>query len=124
MNTSTALEGYPKNLPDAPAVSFGLFFKILPLVLFIAFFFPNTRIEPFSESMLAWRWLILALGTGLILVRFFSTQDPLLSSSPLRFGMTGLFTMTFLWCGVSIIESVNPLLAFAKWVVFLIFLLF
>jgi O-antigen ligase len=124
MNTSTALEGYPKDLPDAPAESLGLFLKTLPLVLFIAFFFPNTRIEPFSESMLTWRWFILALSTGLILLRFFSTQDPLISSSPLRFRMTGLFTMTFLWCGVSIIESVNPPLAFAKWAVFLIFLFF
>jgi O-antigen ligase len=124
MNTSTALEGYPKDLPDAPAVRFGPFFKILPLVLFIAFFFPNTRIEPFSESMLLWRWVALGLVTGLILLRFFSTQDHLSSSSPLRFGMTGWFTMTFIWCGVSIIESVNPSLAFAKWAVFLIFLFF
>jgi O-antigen ligase len=97
-----------------------------PIVLFIAFFFPNTRIEPFSESMIAGRWLALFAVAGGILVHWLLSKSISLSS-PHRGSLTGLeimFLLSFSWLGISIVESVNPPLSFSKWGVFLIFSFF
>ncbi len=97
-----------------------------PIVLFIAFFFPNTRIEPLSESMIAGRWLALFAISGGISVHWLLSKSISLSSSR-RGSLTGLeimFLLSFSWLGISIVESVNPPLSFSKWGVFLIFSFF
>ncbi len=98
----------------------------LPFLLFLAFFFPNTRIEPLNESMFVGRWIALCLIAGIVFLRWFLARSFLFTKfrqEPLT-GLEIFFVLVFSWLGNSIIESVNPPVAFMKWFVFLIFLLF
>jgi O-antigen ligase len=98
----------------------------LPLLLFLGFFFPNTRIAPLDETMIAGRWIVLTGIAGFVLIRWFLSKS-FLYSHPQQGHLTALevlFIISFFWLGISILESVNPPLSFAKWGVFLLFLLF
>ncbi len=98
----------------------------LPVLLFLAFFFLNTRIAPLDETMIAGRWMALAIIAGFVFLRWSLSQSiPFFYSQQRLFTRLGfLFILTYSWLGISIIESVNPPLSFAKWGVFLIFILF
>jgi len=98
----------------------------LPFLLFLAFFFPNTRIEPLNEIMIAGRWVTLLAIAGFVLIRWLLSKS-ILFDHPRKGPLTGLeitFILAFFWLGLSVIESVNPPLSFMKWFVFLFFLLF
>ena len=123
MKMSIGLEMDEKNDSAVFLPRLGVFFQILPLILFIAFFFPNTRVESLSGSMLIGRWIILFLVAGFVLLRWFMTSDYSIHSAFRHLSLKGSFILAFLWCGTSIVESVNPPLALAKWTVFVIFLL-
>ena len=130
-----ATEGVPTSLlvpssrlnPQSVSLSkLGTLTIYLPALLFLAFFFPNTRIEPLDDIMVGGRWIALAGIAGFVFLRWFLSQSILFFQSqelPLtRLGF--LFILTYSWLAISIIGSVNPPLSLAKWGVFLVFLLF
>lgn len=98
------------------------FHTYLPSLLFLGFFFPNTRLAPLDVQMLLGRWLMLFLITGSILVYavYREKEGTFGRLSSIQF----LFILSFSWLGTSIIESMNPVLSLVKWLAFLAFLVF
>lgn len=114
---------YPKTiLSNQP----GVLQVLLPVGLFLGFFFPNTRIEPLGESMIAGRWIVLFIVVGLALARWLLTgsgMNPHVKQGRLTV-LGSAFILSYSWLGISTLDSVNPPLSFLKWLVFLLFLAF
>ena len=97
----------------------------LPFCLFLGFFFPNTRVDWLQAHMEIGRWVILFIITGIACLHWLFSRSmfgfPTRAGNPTKWEL--FLFLSYLWMGTSIIESVNPWLAFFKWIVFLIFLI-
>lgn len=92
----------------------------LPMILFLGFFFPNLKIQPMNDIMYKGRWAVLM---GVVLLQLLISRVP----SGGYLGLTSsskYFLAAYAWIGVTLIYSVNPLISFVKWGVFLLFLIF
>ena len=91
---------------------------LLPALLFVGFFPPNTRLPFVSQLMLPGRWAVLLAVVGIAVI--IHRNSALLRTSP---SITALL-LCFLNFGVLLPFAVNPVLAGAKWTVFALFLFF
>lgn len=91
---------------------------LLPALLFLGFFPPNTRLPVVSELMLPGRWAVLLGVFAIALIAHRS--GAVLKMSP----SITILLLCFLNFGMLLPLAVNPVLAGAKWAVFAIFLCF
>ena len=98
----------------------------LPLIIFIAFLFPNTRISYLNQIMITNRWVVLFIITVfMIFYRLVKDQHYELMTSKVPFNKVNfIFLLSFMWLGLSIIGSVNKSISFMKWGTFLTFIIF
>ena len=99
--------------------------NLLPLILFLGFFFPNTQIYPFRGSMIIYRWWIL------ICVCLITLFYKIINIGEIKLGIVKyinwviiIFIITYIWLGISIFESAVFNISLLKWLAFLSFLFF
>ena len=95
------------------------------MLLFLGFIFPNTRIYPLRGLMLLYRWWILCLIIILVISYKVSELPRNATHRALPINPTiSLFFLTYIWVGVSILDSTNLKISLLKWLAFLSFLIF
>jgi hypothetical protein len=99
--------------------------SFFPLLLFMGFLFPNTRIYPFRGLFLLYRWWFLCTITiYIICYKIYKLSKIETRLAVPMNAMITLFFLSYIWVGISIFDSVDQKISLLKWLAFLSFLIF